>query len=870
MFVKKMQFLAGASILACGVSSHMAKAQDAQPVPMPQPSGEAKPATTDDSSVGDIIVTAQKRAQSINDVGLTIQAASQDTLSQRGITGPADLGKLVSGFTFTQSTYSTPVYTLRGVGLYDATFGAVPAVAIYTDQIPRNFPVMSEALNLDLERVEVLKGPQGTLFGQSATGGAINYITNKPKDKLEIGADLSYERFGRFDGSGYISGPITDTLKARLAVGAIQGGAWQRNTYRPNELSATQENGATRKLLGRLTVDWEPTDRLKIEASATGVRDRSDVLAPQYIKSVLNVYSAAALAQANASPATQNPFGVVNDALYAGITTPGSPNFDATFLGRQATLVGRLNSGDPTLANGARALLGTKDEAGNARLASWSPDLLGPSRNNYYQFTARGDYKLTDEITLTSISAVARQSLVYAQDLDATSARSGHADIFGSVRSFNQELRLSGQTSRLNWIVGANYDNSSTKQPNYYDLTDYSSNNTIPGLPTFTFTFNDFSSKIKSYAGYGNAEFKITPNLTVTGGIRYTQNNQSAAYCYSDPAFDTSQAVAQTFGIFQNLFSGQTLPPIQPGQCFTLGDGLQGTTFGRATITPLDLKLNEHNWSYRAGLNYKFDQGTLLYGTISQGYKAGIFSAIGASGTGQYAPATQEKVIAYEAGFKAPIADRKLFLNGAVFYYDYSNKQFRGRVLDPVLGLFEKDVNVPKSYVWGIEGSALAYPFAGLTFNANATYIKSKVSGDFSQTADGAAVYNAAGYTGNFKGSPLPFTPKFSGNVDVQYQWGLNSDIDAFVGANALYTGKQNATFNNSILLADDFEIKDYATLDLRAGIESADGRWRMSVFGKNVLNKFYSTSINTYLDTIFRYVGRPVTYGVTLKLKLL
>lgn len=282
---------------------------------------------------GEIIVTANKREQSVNDVGLTIQAASGEELASRGITGPADLAKLVPGFTFTQSLYSTPVYTLRGIGLYDATFGAAPSVSVYSDQIPRNFPVMSDALDLDIERVEVLKGPQGTLFGQSSTGGAINYIVAKPTDTMEAGVGGSYERFDRIEASGFLSGPLGEGVNARLALKGVTGGAWQRSISRPND-----ENGDSRKYSGRLTVDLEPADSLKIELMATGAIDKSDPLAPQYAGTIFNIYSAASLAAANANPATRNPFGMVDEARYAALTNPASPHeSDHRQLGRRGS-----------------------------------------------------------------------------------------------------------------------------------------------------------------------------------------------------------------------------------------------------------------------------------------------------------------------------------------------------------------------------------------------------------------------------------------------------------------------------------------------------------------------------------------------------
>ena len=814
-----------------------------------------------DTALQEIVVTAQKRSQSINDVGMTITAASSETLTDRGILGPEDLQKLIPGFNSTKSIYETPVFTLRGIGLYDATFAAPPAVAVYTDQVPRNFPVMSSALDLDLERVEVLKGPQGTLFGQSATGGAINYVTAKPTNDFQAGFAVSDERFDKQSIEAFVSGPITDTLRARLAVRAIQGGAWQYSQSRPND-----ENGATRKLESRLTVDWAPIEPLAIESSFTAVRDRSDPQAPQYVGSVLNTYSAASLAAANANPATANPYGVVNNALYAGLTTPGSPNYSASFLGRQSTLVSRLNGTDPAAAAGARALLGTPIQS-DPRAAEWTPGLLGPSNNGYFQGTLRADYKLTDSLTVTSLTAFAHQKLDYAQDLDATTAQGADVPIFGIVSTFNQELRLSGDINQLNWIVGASYDKSNTNQSNDYLLGDYSANTPIPGIPGISTTLNAFSSSLKTYAEFVNLEYKVTPNFSASAGVRYTRNETHASYCYNDPASDTVQGAAGVFSIFQDLFTGSTLPPIQPGQCFPLGDGLSGTTFGKSTLTPVDRTLDEGNTSFRAGLDYKFDQGTLAYLTVSRGYKAGFFSAIGASTTSQYAPAVQEKVIAYETGFKAPFLDHRLEINGAGFYYNYSDKQVRGEILDPVYGLLEKMINVPKSYVWGFEGELVARPVEALTLSASGTYLRSAVSSTFSHTLDGTAVYNADGYTGDFKGSALPFTPKLSANADVQYDFAIGKSWEPFVGGNVFYESSVNTTFSNAALTANDFEIAGYATLDLRGGIKSSDGKWQLTAYGRNVTNKTYTTSITSYLDTRFRLTGEPVIYGLSFRM---
>ena len=834
---KYLSLLTQASIAAMAFAAQPALAQDAAPQ-----------AADDTAPTNEIIVTANKREQALNDVGLTITAATGEGLAERGIRGPEDLAKLVPGFTFTQSIYSTPVYTLRGIGLYDATFGAAPSVSIYTDEVPRNVPVMSDALDLDIERLEVLKGPQGTLFGQSSTGGAINYIVGKPTDSFEMGGYASYERFDRFELSGHVSGPLSDTLRARLAVKGVTGGAWQQSFSRPDD-----ENGKERKLMGRFSLEFEPSSAVKFLFTATGARDRSDPLAAQYAGTELNVYGTQA-----ALTASGNPFGFVNAERFAQVGVATSPGFDNSRIPRQNIVVGRLSSSDPSVRAGARAILGTPISNG-ARGADWTPGLLGKSDNDYFQFALRSDFAVSDSVTITSTTAYAKKNLEYAQDIDGTTARVGDIPLDGQVESFNQELRIAGDSGGINWIVGATFDDVRSEQNNFFILNDYSNN--FGGV--ITLTRNNFNSKQQSFGLFTNIEAELTSNFTVQGGVRYTKNKLDAVYCYNDPPEDTAQGTAFVFGAFLN-----SVPiTIRPGECFpTTGDLLLGTS--RSTLVPVESSFDEDNVSFRVGANYKFDGGTLLYATLSQGYKAGIFSAIGASRVTQYTPATQEKVIAYEAGFKAPLGDRRVQLNGAAFYYDYSDKQVRGRIQDAVFGLLEKLLNVPKSYILGLEGEITAKPVDGLNLSIGATYIRSKVTGDYSATPDGLAVYNASGFTGNFKGSKLPYTPEFSANFDAQYEASLSTNMKGFLGGTVLYQGKQNATFETPVLRADEFVIPSYTTLDLRAGVAAEDDSWRVSVFGRNVTNETYTTGISTYLDTLVRYRGKPTIYGVSVAYK--
>jgi outer membrane receptor protein involved in Fe transport len=379
-------------------------------------------------------------------------------------------------------------------------------------------------------------------------------------------------------------------------------------------------------------------------------------------------------------------------------------------------------------------------------------------------------------------------------------------------------------------------------------------------------TLNEFDSKLESWAAFGNAEYQINEKLSVMGGVRYTETKQEATYCYNDPPEDALQGTATVFSVLETLFAGVPYNQILTGECFVLGDGLAGTTFGIATRTPFTRDdLDESNVSFRFGANYRLDQGTLLYANISQGYKAGVYSAIGASGSQQYAPAVEEKVIAYEVGFKAPFADGRVNLNGSVFYYDYKNKQVRGFIADPVWGLLEKMVNVPESYVFGAEFDLVWRPIDGLTISAAGAYLEAEVDGTFDTAADGNAVFNAQGFAGDFDTSTLPFTPEFTANVDVHYAFPISATFDGFIGGTVVHTGSQNTTYTTGTLPANEFAIDSWTTLDLRAGVVSSDGKWKATLFGRNVTDEFYVTSVAAYLGTRQRFVGRPATYGASI-----
>jgi iron complex outermembrane recepter protein len=729
-------------------------------------------AAEDADGLAEIIVTAQKRSQRLSDVGMTISAFSGDTLKTAGVASAADLPQLVPGLTYARSNTGLPVYTLRGVGFYETSLSAYPAVTVYVDEAPLAFPLLTNHTGLDLERVEVLKGPQGILFGQNSTGGAINFIAAKPTSELHYGADLSYGRFNRAKLEAFVSGPLSPTLKGRIAGSVERGDAWQYSYTRNDEL------GKVRSFVGRLLLDWQPTDRLNLQLSVNGWIDKSDPQAAQYFK-----------------------------------LSPQLP---------------------PTAA-----LLAYPIAPERPRAADWG---IGADRPNgdqdLIQTSLRGEWQIGG-VTLTSLTSYVRATRDDQLDPDGMAIQGYTLLAQGKIKDFYQELRIAnGGSEPIRYTFGANYEYSDVFDNGLLTYAD----STIP--PAFGFARNGLVSdqQIRSGAAFGNVEADLTSRLTVKAGLRYTKVNRKFSGCTYDPG---DGAIAATFTFLSSLLRGTPTPAIQPGECTSLDINFLPARY-------ID-NLKEDNLSWRAGIDFKPSANTLLYVNIAKGYKAGSFPNVAASSNVQFLPVVQESVVDYEAGFKLQLADRRVAIDGAVFYYDYRNKQLRAKYVDQIFGILDKLDNIPKSTVRGAEISVAFSPIPGLQANLAATYLDGKV--------DRYTGVSGAGVTSVFDDTRMPFAPRWNTNAVVDYEWNLGASLKANLGAGMTHN---SATF--SVVGNDpDSRIKAYTLIDLRAGLGSASDSWKARLFIKNLTNEYYWTNSIVVYDQRVRYAGQPRTYGVSL-----
>lgn len=480
----------GVSVTALLIAP-LAHAQDA---PVPASTAAQVNGT---SNNGDIIVTANKREQNLSTVGLSISAVSAEALANQRIVTVADLAQVTPGLTFAPTPNATPVYTIRGVGFYESSLNAYPDVSLYLDQVPLSLPIMSSLTAFDLERVEVLKGPQGTVFGNNATGGAINFVAAKPTSEFAAGAELSYGRFNTFDVAGFVSGPITETLRARIAVKAVNGDEWQRSYTRNDKL------GKLDNIAGRFLLDWKPTEELSFQLNLNAWHDQNDPQAPQRI-----------------GYTPQNDV----SGVPAGGTVP-VPFPQATY------------------PNAPR----------NARAADWTPGDRPYADNRFKQASLRGDYDF-GFATLTAITGISDLKFENATEGGGTALRDLDLPFDkGHIKSFTQEVRLAGDVAQpFRWVLGANYERTTVDELTFLRFTDTSSTY----VNGFTGAAYQTDSRMKNYAAFANVEYDVNEQFKLKAGIRQTKAKRDfRAFNGDDPAYSISDQI--TFGGQQSLTYAQ-------------------------------------------------------------------------------------------------------------------------------------------------------------------------------------------------------------------------------------------------------------------------------------------------------------------------
>jgi outer membrane receptor protein involved in Fe transport len=429
--------------------------------------------------------------------------------------------------------------------------------------------------------------------------------------------------------------------------------------------------------------------------------------------------------------------------------------------------------------------------------------------------------------------------------MDGLAADVSRSDAHSKAHVFSQELRLSGDLGGLaKWTFGGTYSNDRIETANL----SFPMGTSIALLKSGTLNQLTVSDTHReSYAAFGNLEYKVTPELTIAGGVRYTRVRLHFEGCNKDVDGSYAALVGRPTLVGQCVTNHVITPPIG-------GTG------------PIITEFSEPSVSWRTNVSYKPSDHLLLYATVSRGFKSGNVPTISASSDVQLKPVVQERLTSFEIGAKVDLL-QNLNVNLAAYHYAYKDKQLFASTAVPPVGIVQTTTNIPRSRVNGFEVEVNWIPFRGFTTNANVGFADSRIGDNtpLQVNSDTSAVFPPAtgfskGQLVDVSGDPFNLSSKWTANANAQYEWSVGGNRSAFIGGSVAY---QSSTSN---LIGDGARLRINARtlFDARLGLKNEQAGWRFSIWGQNLTNQRYTVAVQRQFDTTNRYNGMPRTYGVT------
>ncbi len=767
-----------------------------------------------------VIVTARRIEQTANDVGMDVQAFTGERLERLRINSVESLTAVVPSFTLARSYQGVPTYTLRGIGFNTINMSSTSTVGTYVDEVAYPYPILNSGPVFDLQRVEVLKGPQGTLFGRNTTAGLINLVTNKPADTVEGMARLEVGNFGTTNVEGMLSGPLSGGLAGRLALRSENSSdGWQRSQSGQGEVGKVDNLGL------RAALAWMPHERLRVDFSYNGWRNESDTLAAQGL----------GLSDATA----ESPFNAPGLADYLANNQPNA-NDQADWAPR-ATRSADVGTG--------LGLGGDLDQ-----------------NSHMHAFKLHVDYALNDAtrlVALTGYHDLSRQALV---DFGGVPNEILLQNLKGDIESFSQELRLEGESDTRSWVLGAYYAEDELLDSNRTLLGDNANVGLIRAfsVPLLGSAFNtggytllDASQAfrtfrdeahidVQSWSVFGSTTFALNESLALTAGLRYTEDSQDYAGCSRDFNGNMLPAVNMTFrSLFASSY-GTLADEIGEGDCTTF-DPQQGQ-FGL-----VESELDEDNLAWRLGLEWSASADSLVYASISQGAKSGTTPVNAANIATQNAPVGQEELLAYEIGVKSTLLDQRMQLNASAFYYDYTDKQLSVYFADPIFTVLGRLANIPESEAYGLDAEVSLRLTTHLTAVAAATLLRTEVL-----EYEGI---DSGGQPANYRGSEFLYSPEVSGTLTLLYDRPLSDSLGLGVNLNGRYQSDAEGDLEANAVA----RIDAYTLLNGGISLYSLDRTWELALWGANLTDEYYWVSTTQNANTWVRLPGRARSYGASL-----
>jgi iron complex outermembrane receptor protein len=835
--------------LAMGLACAMpANAQDA--------AAATTPAEDSAAAASDIVVTAQFRSQRLQDTPIAITAVNSAMLEQRGQTSIADIAAQAPNVSLRpqpQNGGSGLIAFIRGVGQTDFNYALDPGVGVYIDDV--YIPTLSSSLLelVDLDRVEILRGPQGTLAGKNAIGGAIKLFSAKPKGDGSGSVKVEYGSFNALSVRGMADFKITDNLAMRVSgmargrdgyVGMLDYGQTHPNSNVPGNNSRGAGNsdyqtmGGQQIIAGRAALRWTGGD-LEVNLSGDYTRERSEA-----IPVVLIAAGKIAPAGTTFNPFTPDPSGSLSafpPPTYGNPWLTGK-NGQPVQLGcafvpagpYSCDTGGNLNGWDSRFVSYSNFM----DGMAPTTQAPYKPYFALPITNfNGWGVAGNLTYNVTDDVNLVYIGSYRKYESKFGQDQDGTPLPVAQLDNQLNHHAFSSEVRANFKVADglLEGTVGGFYLDQKGTYTARVDL-----NYVAPA--TIDFLHGPDTTPSTTKALFATATLHPIEGASITGGIRYTKDKKDYTYFRRNP--DGTIPNPATCALFS-----------QPN-CLLAGIyGITGTFKG-------------DRWDWRVVADYRFNEQLLAYASVSTGFKGGGVNPRPFV-SDQVLPFNPETLTTYETGFKADLFDRKVRLNGAAFFNKYNDIAL-GKTVCPESVLPSpclRPSNIGSADVKGLELEATIRPVAGLSFDGSISYLHFKYTSDTAllNTTLPAGPNNPLVLKGSAipKGAITPYTPKLNYSVGAQYD--LETSIGVFTGRfDGSYQGKLYTTSENTVWSV----VKARFLGNAHVTYASKDKNWKVQFEVQNLFDKYYFQSVSdatTSLGIVSGVPGLPRTWSLSL-----
>lgn len=777
---------------------------------------EAAPALAQAGALEEVVVTARKRSENLQEVPMSISAFTAKDLQNAQIDNLVEVGRMSPNVQVNETSGlvagAISVF-MRGIGNNP---GYDQGIGIYIDDVYSERTTGGMLELLDVERIEILKGPQGHLYGRNTIGGAIRYITRDPSDEATGSVEVKFgsDSYNRIKAS--FSGPLSDTLSGSFAVTNVQRDGWQKNTADNREFWDKDMQAARGALL------WKASDAVTVKLNASYVKDSSMPVLPNRI-----AFDPASIAGLTAIAYTA-------DQVFFPGAAPGLP-------------LGPHNTSIPT-------------DVDSVSTAYQDFDKFGFEKTNV---DLRVEWELSDALSLKSITALRDMDSTQVYDFDTSeqlwiqTLRDGL-----NTNDFSQELQLNYSSDNIQAVAGLYYldgefdqDGGGTPQTPY-----------LRGVLNQTGESLRDSRDVTSKSIYGNVDWDLSEDLQLSIGARWTEDEKT------QDSLTRYQRDYYALAIASFVAGGRLPMAIKPGMeeaveaaMAQINTALAGTGFVTwipgasrfVSVTTEEALYATDSWTEftpSARVKYTLSENTMVYAGYSQGFKAGGFNA-NTTNNEAYDP---ETVTTYSFGIKSTLAGGAVRLNAEYFMNDYEDKQMQTIILTQG-DLVSLTRNVGKVTSEGFEAEVTwQTPVEGLLVNANIGYLDQTVDEFPEQQADGSFINKAST-------TELGYAPEWTGQIRALYRTEM-------AGGNLTISG--DASFQDEMYLNSPIDLTkaiktaqkgdDYWTYNAMAAYTTADEKWRFAVEGKNLSDE--RQLINTFDISVMANGGytAPRTWAIS------